>query len=42
MRPELWGIVTTPMIVCNTDRYAAVKPLVSGDVKPGQDLLRVE
>ena len=35
-------LVTTPMIVCNTDRYAAVKPLAQGKVKPGQDLLRVE
>ena len=35
-------LVTTPMIVCNTDRYAAVKPLAQGEVKPGQDLLRVE
>ena len=35
-------LVTTPMIVCNTDRYAAVKTLAEGEVKPGQDLLRVE
>lgn len=34
--------VTTPMIVCNTERYAAVKTLAEGEVKPGQDLLRVE
>ena len=30
------------MIVCNTDRYAAVKTLASGQVTAGQDLLRVE
>ena len=35
-------MVTTPMIVCNTDRYAAVKTLASGQVTAGQDLLRVE
>ena len=35
-------LVTTPLIVCNTDRYAAVKTLAEGEVKPGQDLLRVE
>ena len=35
-------LVTTPLIVCNTDRYTAVKTLAEGEVKPGQDLLRVE
>ena len=35
-------LCTTPMIVCNTDDYNAVKPLAEGSVKAGQDLLRVE
>lgn len=34
--------LTTPMIVCNTDDYAAVKTLSSGTVKNGTDLLSVE
>ncbi len=34
-------LLTTPMIICNTDDYKAVKPLVSGEVKAGQDLLAV-
>lgn len=32
---------TTPMIICNTDDYKSVKPLATGDVKVGQDLLAV-
>ena len=39
---EAGYLVTTPLIVCNTDRYTAVKTLAEGEVKPGQDLLRVE
>ena len=35
-------LCTTPMIVCNTDDYAAVKVLASGQVKPGQDLVGLE
>ena len=35
-------LCTTPMIVCNTDDYKAVKPLATGTVKAGQDILRVE
>ncbi len=35
-------LCTTPMIVCNTDDYKAVKPLADGTVKAGQDILRVE
>ena len=35
-------LCTTPMIVCNTDDYAAVKTLAAGTVVPGQDLLQVE
>ncbi len=34
-------LLTTPMIICNTDDYKSVKPLVSGEVKAGQDLLAV-
>ncbi len=35
-------LCTTPMIVCNTDDYVAVKTLAAGDRAPGQDLLQVE
>ncbi|HIV44096.1 MAG TPA: glucose PTS transporter subunit IIA [Candidatus Faecalibacterium avium] len=35
-------LCTTPMIVCNTDDYAAVKVLTSGAVQPGQDLVHLE
>ncbi|MCR5294153.1 MAG: glucose PTS transporter subunit IIA [Lachnospiraceae bacterium] len=34
--------VTTPFIICNTDDYSAVKPLKTGKVKAGENLLRVE
>ena len=34
-------LCTTPMIVCNTDDYKSIKPLVTGEVKAGQDLLAV-
>ena len=34
--------VTTPCIICNTDDYSAVKPLKTGKVKVGDDLLKVE
>ena len=33
--------VTTPMIVCNTDDYRAIKPLASGEVKAGDDFMQV-
>ena len=33
---------TTPMIVCNTKDCRAVKPLVTGEVQAGQDLLAVK
>ena len=33
--------LTTPMIICNTDDYSAVKPLKTGKVKVGDDLLNV-
>ena len=35
-------LCTTPLIVCNTDDYAAVKTLASGSVKAGQDFVSVE
>nr|WP_317399677.1 glucose PTS transporter subunit IIA [uncultured Gemmiger sp.] len=35
-------LCTTPMIICNTDDYKAVKPLAEGTIKAGQDILRVE
>ena len=34
--------VTTPLIVCNTDEYAAVTPKVSGTVKQGDALLELK
>ena len=34
--------LTTPMILVNTDDYKAVKPLVTGKVKAGQDFLAVK
>ena len=33
--------LTTPMIICNTDDYAAVETLVSGNVQGGADLLTI-
>ncbi len=35
-------LCTTPMIVCNTDDYASVTTLESGEVKAGQDLVKVQ
>lgn len=34
--------VTTPLIVCNTDEYAAVTPKASGTVKQGDTLLELK
>jgi PTS system D-glucosamine-specific IIC component len=34
--------VTTPMIICNTDDYSRIRPLKSGHVHAGDDLLSVE
>lgn len=34
--------LTTPMIVCNTDDYAAIQAVASGAVKPGADLLKIQ
>ena len=35
-------LCTTPMIVCNTDEYSSIKPLVTGEVNAGQNLLDVK
>ena len=35
-------LVTTPLIVCNTDEYAAVTPKASGTVKQGDALLELK
>lgn len=35
-------LCTTPMIVCNTDDYKSIKPLATGIVKAGQDLLDIK
>ena len=35
-------LCTTPMIVCNTDVYASVTTLAGGEVKAGQDLVKVQ
>ena len=36
-------LLTTPMIICNTDEYSAVKPLLSGgDVQVGTPILEVK
>ena len=33
--------VTTPMIVCNTDDYAQIRPLRTGEVIAGEDFMEV-
>ena len=35
-------VLTTPMIICNTEDYEKVRPLKTGIVKVGEDLLSVE
>lgn len=35
-------LLTSPMIVCNTDNYASIQPLAAGAVKAGADLLKVQ
>ena len=35
-------LCTAPMIICNTDDYSSIKPLVTGEVKAGQDLLEAK
>ena len=34
--------LTTPMAVCNSEDYAAVKALVTGPVKVGEDILKIQ
>ena len=36
-------LLTTPMIICNTDEYSAVKPILSGgEVAVGTPILEVK
>ena len=35
-------LCTTPMIVCNTDDFKAVKTLTSGTIQAAQDLLEIQ
>ena len=35
-------LCTTPIVVCNTDDYKAIKQLAEGEIKAGQDILSVE
>ena len=35
-------LCTTPIIVCNTDDYKAIRQMVEGDIKAGQDILSVD
>jgi PTS system D-glucosamine-specific IIC component len=35
-------LTTTPMVVCNTDEYKAIKPLADGTVKTGEPLLEIK
>ncbi len=35
-------LLTTPVIICNTDDYAAVRPVASGTVQPGDPLLEMQ
>jgi len=32
---------TVPMVICNTDAYTEIKPLASGEVNTGRDVLRL-
>lgn len=34
--------LTTPMILCNSDDYSEISTVASGDVKAGQDILRIK
>ena len=34
-------LLTTPMLVCNSDDYTAVEPLAGGSIQAGADLLKV-
>ena len=35
-------VLSTPMIVCNTDDYSAIQTLASGNVSGGEDLLSIQ
>ena len=35
-------LLTTPMIVCNTDDYQSVAPTATGTIKAGASLLEVK
>ncbi|HCA71768.1 MAG TPA: PTS glucose transporter subunit IIA, partial [Ruminococcaceae bacterium] len=35
-------LTTTPMVVCNTDEYKAIKPLADGTVKTAEPLLEIK
>ena len=35
-------LCTTPIIVCNTDDYKAIRQMAEGDIKAGQDILSVD
>ena len=34
--------VITPIVVCNSDEYAQIQAEKSGNVKPGDDILRLQ
>jgi PTS system D-glucosamine-specific IIC component len=34
--------LTTPMVVCNSDDFAAISPVASGDIQVGKDLLKLQ
>ena len=34
--------IVTPIIVCNTDEYAAVEGLAGKDVVPGEDVVKIQ
>ena len=35
-------LLTTPMIVCNTEDYQSVAPVAQGEIQAGTDLLEVK
>lgn len=34
--------IVTPILVCNTDEYAAVEGLAGKDVVPGEDVVKIQ
>ena len=34
--------LTTPMILCNSDDYSGINRIASGDIKAGQDILKIQ